>query len=170
MKQYMFLALLCLFGSCDIAGDAPESREPLTCISRLEVFKSQRVMHVYCNDVRVRSYSIQLGFSPKGHKQKEGDGKTPEGDYTITDLNPNSQYYKSAGISYPNAEDRKWAREHGFSPGGDIRIHGLPNGYSDDHKILFSHDWTLGCIALCNADMEELYRHLTPGTPITICP
>jgi len=170
MKHIAFLALLCLYLSCGTSGEEAAVREPIRCISRLEVFKSERLMHVFCEDERVRTYSIQLGFNPTGHKQKQGDGKTPEGEYVITDLNPNSRFYKSAGISYPNAADRQWAREHGYSPGGDIRIHGLPNDYSDDHKILFSHDWTLGCIALCNADMEELYQSLTPGTPITIYP
>lgn len=125
-------------------------------------------MHVYSANEILKSYPIALGFNPIGHKQFEGDGKTPEGVYTINDKNPNSAYFLNLGISYPNAEDIENAEKAGKAPGGDIKIHGMKNGMPDIgsfHKIT---DWTLGCIAVSNTQIQELFDNVPIGTEIEI--
>jgi hypothetical protein len=105
------------------------------------------------------------GFAPEGHKQFEGDGKTPEGEYIIDRRNPNSRFHLSIGISYPNAADRAFARSQGKSPGGDIFIHGRGK-YPGSNR----DDWTWGCIAVTDREMEDIYAMVRNGTPITIKP
>lgn len=108
------------------------------------------------------SYQFELGFAPRGHKLQEGDGRTPEGAYRIDRRNPNSLYHLSLGISYPNANDVAAARARGVHPGGDIFIHGTPR------VVLGKRDWTWGCIAVQNAEMDEIYAMVQTGTPIYI--
>lgn len=125
-------------------------------------------MHLYSQDTVVKTYTIALGFNPIGHKEVEGDGKTPEGQYYIDSKNPNSAYHLNLGISYPNEQDRERAQAMGQSAGGDIKIHGLKNGFGfigEDHS---EKDWTAGCIAVTNEEMEELYRSVSVNTPIEI--
>ena len=112
----------------------------------------------------VKSYFIRLGFNPKGHKRKEGDGKTPEGSYWITHKNPNSAFHKSLGISYPNKKDMMYAEQNGFSPGKDIFIHGGPRNFLKH----FFFDWTEGCIAVTDSEIEEIYNLVNENTPIFI--
>ena len=102
--------------------------------------------------------------NPKGHKRKEGDGKTPEGSYWITHKNPNSAFHKSLGISYPNKQDKIYAEQNGFSPGKDIFIHGGPRNFLKH----FFFDWTEGCIAVTNSEIEEIYNLVNENTPIFI--
>ena len=136
------------------------------------VDKAQRRLDVFAEDKLIRSYSMRLGFNPVGNKEKEGDGKTPEGDYVIDWRNPKSQYYKSLHISYPNAADRKRDAHQGLDPGGDIMIHALPNSMNTKgqplHNYLPKLDWTFGCIAVTNAAMDELWVLVEDGTPIKI--
>jgi murein L,D-transpeptidase YafK len=113
----------------------------------------------------LRQHSMALGFGSTGHKQFEGDGKTPEGRYTIDRRNPNSSFYLSLGISYPNARDRAYAAALGKEPGGDIFIHGQPNRTGSKGP-----DWTAGCIAISNKEMRELYAMVKDGTTIDIFP
>jgi murein L,D-transpeptidase YafK len=134
------------------------------------VFKSQRVMKLYQNNRELKSYKIALGPSSKGHKQQEGDKKTPEGNYSICGKNPKSTYYKSLRISYPNEADRKAAAKRGVSPGGDIMIHGLWNKLAFLGKAHVLHDWTLGCVAVTNAEMDEVWQMIDLGTRIEIKP
>ena len=119
-----------------------------------------------------RSYKIALGGNPVGHKQFEGDRKTPEGLYYIETRNPNSRFHLSLKISYPNEQDRAYAESLGQSPGGDIFIHGAPNEKNSLEKYFyrFKEEWTEGCIALTNRDMEELWSLVGDGTPIMIYP
>ena len=119
-----------------------------TPITRLVVMKSKRQMWAYNQDTLVKIYPISLGKSPIGHKQFEGDKKTPEGIYRINERNPNSAYHKNLGISYPNAEDKTYALSQGKSPGGLIKIHGLPNKFPDIGRQHLRKDWTDGCICL----------------------
>ena len=121
-----------------------------TPITRLVVMKSKRQMWAYNQDTLVKIYPISLGKSPIGHKQFEGDKKTPEGIYRINERNPNSAYHKNLGISYPNAEDKAYALSQGKSPGGLIKIHGLPNKFPDIGRQHLRKDWTDGCIAVTN--------------------
>ncbi|MEJ6396574.1 L,D-transpeptidase family protein [Yoonia sp. 208BN28-4] len=133
-------------------------------VTRIEVFKSLGVMQVLSGNRLLKRYNFELGFAPVGHKQFEGDGKTPEGVYFINRRNPNSRYHLSLGISYPNAADVAYARANGQRPGGDIFIHGTPSEYAGED------DWTWGCIALTNDEMEDLYAMVRDGTPVVIYP
>lgn len=135
----------------------------------LLVDKSDRLLVVYRDGQAVRAYrGIQFGDAPLGHKRFEGDERTPEGRYTIDTRNPQSSYHLSLRISYPNAQDRAFAAQYGRSPGGDIFIHGQPNGLDDSLRM--RGDWTDGCIALTNSEIEELWRIVPDGTPIHIRP
>lgn len=132
----------------------------------LLVDKSERTLIAYKSGRPIRVYrGIRFGDVPMGHKRFEGDERTPEGVYTIDTRNPQSSYHLSLRISYPNAADRTYAEQQGRSPGGDIFIHGQPNGYGGP---ALAYDWTDGCIALSNAEIEELWRLVPDGTPIEI--
>ena len=134
-------------------------------VTYVVVNKADRRMYLLHHDKVLEQYDIKLGFAPEGHKQVKGDGKTPEGVYWIDRRNPNSQFHLSLGISYPNEEDRMRAKELGESPGGDIFIHG--------QKSLFNKgkgDWTWGCIAVTNREIEDIYAMVGDMTPIQINP
>ena len=118
----------------------------------------------------LKTYPIALGFSPVGHKQFEGDGKTPEGRYTINDRNPNSGYHKNLGVSYPNDADRAYAAAQGKSAGGDIKIHGMRNGMGAIGAQHLHRDWTHGCIAVTDGEIDELYALVKPQAEIEILP
>lgn len=142
-----------------------------TQIDKLIVYKSKREMHAFYQDKLIKIYPISLGKSPIGHKQFEGDMKTPEGVYSINDRNPNSAYHKNLGISYPNAQDVAFAKSHGKSAGGAIKIHGIKNGLGDiigaNHLL---KDWTHGCIAVTDHEMDELFVAVVDNAPIHILP
>ena len=141
-----------------------------TPITRLVVMKSKRQMWAYNQDTLVKIYPISLGKSPIGHKQFEGDKKTPEGIYRINERNPNSAYHKNLGISYPNAEDKDYALSQGKSPGGLIKIHGLPNKFPDIGRQHLRKDWTDGCIAVTNEEIDELFNAVVHNAEIDIRP
>ena len=113
----------------------------------------------------LEDYPIKLGFAPVGHKTFEGDGRTPEGLYRIDRRNPNSRFHLSIGIDYPNQLDTEYARSMGKSPGGDIFIHG-----QKDPRQKEKTDWTWGCIAVTNKEIEDVYAMVRDGTPILITP
>lgn len=132
------------------------------------VDKSDRTLTLYADGTALKTYAgIQFGAAPIGHKRFEGDERTPEGRYTIDARNPASAYHLSLRVSYPNAADRAWAAARGRSPGGDIFLHGQPNWLAAGR---IPGDWTDGCIALSNAEIEELWRAVPDGTPIEIRP
>jgi murein L,D-transpeptidase YafK len=132
-------------------------------VTRVVVYKEMRRLYLMNGKRVLRSYRIDLGFAPTGDKTIEGDGRTPEGLYTIDRRNPNSQYHLSLGIDYPRKHDIEKAKALGRSPGGDIFIHG--RGNPTDFLI---RDWTWGCIAVTNDEMEEIYAMVKDGTPIAI--
>ncbi len=139
-----------------------------TKADKITVDKSDRVMILFSAGKEIIRYkNIRLGDAPTGHKQFEGDEKTPEGTYRINGRNPASSYHLSLRISYPNAADRAYARSKGRSPGGDIFIHGQPNKWVGS---TIDRDWTDGCIALSNAEIEQLWKIVPDGTPIIITP
>ena len=129
-------------------------------VTRIQVFKGARVMQFLHHSSLLKQYSFDLGFNPVGHKLQEGDGRTPEGAYRIDRKNPNSRFHLSLGISYPNVSDVAQARARGVSPGGDIFIHGTPS------RWVGQRDWTWGCIAVTNDEMEEIYPMIETGTKI----
>lgn len=139
-------------------------------ISKVRVHKEQRRMELLAGTEVVRSYRISLGRNPVGHKLSEGDSRTPEGLYTLDLRNKSSDYFRSIRISYPNERDRSLASAWGLDPGGDIMIHGLPNGTGDLDFAYAGLDWTEGCIAVTNEEMEEIWELVDVGTPILILP
>lgn len=136
--------------------------------------KSQRRLTVFNKDQALKQYHVSLGYMPMGAKTAEGDGRTPEGAYTIEYKNPNSQFHLSLKISYPNALDIERARIFGVDPGGDIMIHGFPEEDFYLKVATFLHNkmanWTQGCVAVTNAEIEELYALVKVGTRVQICP
>jgi murein L,D-transpeptidase YafK len=137
-------------------------------IDRIVVEKSQRRMELLSDGHVVRSYDIALGFEPDGDKEREGDGRTPEGTYVIEGRNASSSFHRSLKISYPNEADRAAATDRGVSPGGDIFIHGAPNWWLLPGQP--PGDWTRGCIAVTKPEIEEIWRLVADGTPIDIRP
>ena len=133
-------------------------------VTQVLVQKDARRMYLFHNEEVLKAYDFELGFAPVGDKVVEGDGRTPEGLYYIDRRNPNSSFYLSIGISYPNAQDRAEAAAQGQSPGGDIFIHGTPRPFRRQD------DWTAGCIAVTNGEMREIYAMVRNGTPILIQP
>ncbi|MGD9042366.1 MAG: L,D-transpeptidase family protein [Desulfobacterales bacterium] len=116
------------------------------------------------------SFRVAFGANPEGHKQQQGDERTPEGKYVLGYKNAGSAFYKSIHISYPNAKDRAEAHKRGVDPGGDIMIHGQKNGYGKFAAIVQRFNWTDGCIALSDSDMDLVWNAVKPGTPIEIRP
>lgn len=147
----------------------PEDKLPKGIkIDKMIVYKSKRKLLAYSNDKLIKTYKIALGRQPIGAKQYQGDRKTPEGIYYINDKNPNSVCYKNVGISYPNKKDIDNAKTLGKPTGGDIKIHGLPNRLGFIGKFFRRVDWTNGCIAVTNNEMEELYHAIKMGAQIEI--
>lgn len=128
------------------------------------VLKAERRLLLLQQQQPVREFRVGLGFAPDGTKQVSGDGKTPEGRYFVDRKNPQSAYHLSLGINYPTPEDMARAQAMGIDPGGDIFIHGEPNS----GKRRNENDWTAGCIAVRNREIEEIYSRVPLGTPVTI--
>ena len=134
------------------------------------VYKSQRTLHLMKDGQVIAAFPVVFGADPVGHKQKMGDEKTPEGRYVLDYKNSNSAFYKSIHISYPNAKDRRQAKRLGVNPGGDIMIHGQSNGYGWASPIARFFNWTDGCIALNDLDMQQVWESVDSGTKIEIFP
>ena len=130
--------------------------------------KSKRQMTLYRNDKPWRSYQVALGQGGSAPKQQEGDKLTPEGLYYIKNRNPQSIYHKSLRVSYPNPEDTLRAKKMGVQPGGHIMIHGLPNGKGRVGVRHRNKDWTEGCIAVTNEEIEQIWNTVADGTPVEI--
>lgn len=133
-------------------------------VTGIVVHKAPRRMHLLSGNSVLRSFDIGLGGNPLGPKRMEGDGRTPEGAYWIDRRNPNSSYHLSIGISYPNDQDLTFAKALGVPPGGNIFIHGTPR------EVNRKPDWTAGCIAVTNREIEDIYAMVQDGTPIFIHP
>jgi murein L,D-transpeptidase YafK len=142
-------------------------------VDKVVVYKAKRELQLCEGDSVLKRYEIALGKNTAGHKQREGDSRTPEGKYILDWRNSNSKFYLSIHISYPNHEDEKRAKALGVSPGGDIFIHGYPNGISGamwGRYWFLGRDWTDGCIAVSNVAMDEIWASVRDGTPIEIYP
>lgn len=150
--------------------EAPSSFTPPKpgMADRLVVKKSQRRLYLMRGERPLKSYRIALGFQPEGHKRHEGDGRTPEGIYRIDRRSDRSRYHRALHISYPNALDTWRARLQGQSPGGLIMIHGQPSARAGQAPP--AGDWTEGCIAVSNQEIEEIWSLTAVGTPIEILP
>jgi murein L,D-transpeptidase YafK len=134
-------------------------------VDRVVVNKGRREMLLLSGESVVRQYRVALGFEPVGHKEREGDGRTPEGRYTVDRRNPKSNYHLSLHISYPGPADIERARSGGVEPGGDIMIHGVKAGVAHPES-----DWTHGCIAVTDVEMDEIWELVADGTAVEINP
>lgn len=137
---------------------------------RVLVLKKERTLKLLNRGKVIKTYRVALGGEPIGAKTRQGDHRTPEGLYVLDHRNAHSQFHKAIHISYPSARDRSAAREHGVSPGGDVFLHGLPNGYGYIGAAHRLKDWTDGCIAVTNDEIEEIWLAVPDGTPIEIRP
>jgi murein L,D-transpeptidase YafK len=139
-------------------------------VDRIVVYKHERKLLLLSHGREVRSYKVALGSEAVGPKTRQGDHRTPEGIYVLDRRNPNSHFYKAFHISYPNSKDLAAAKKLGVSPGSDIMLHGLGKQYAWVGKAHVLHDWTDGCVAVTNEEMDEMWKMLRIGTPIEIKP
>jgi murein L,D-transpeptidase YafK len=139
-------------------------------VDRVVVLKSERRLMLYAGDERVATYRIALGSDATGHKTFRGDSRTPEGLYTLDYRNKDSQFYRSIHVSYPNDADLAAGIEADVPPGGNVMIHGLPDGKGWIGPLFNLRDWTDGCIAVSNSEIEEIWQAVPDGTPIEIRP
>lgn len=161
--RFIGLSLLILVPVLMHASDFPRADEVL-------IDKSDRELHLIQDGEIFRTFPIALGIRPEGDKKKEGDFRTPEGRYLLDTRNPNSDFFLSIHVSYPNADDRQEALQSGVKPGGAIMIHGQPNEPSRSETYYKTQDWTNGCIALSNSDMIDVWLMTDENTPIEIRP
>ena len=159
-----WLLVISLFGLSTVAQAATSFPQA----DQIVIYKSDRQMLLIRDGKVLKQYRIALGKQPKGHKLKEGDHRTPEGTYYVQARNPKSRYYLALKISYPSSRDKARAQKMGVSPGGDIMIHGM----SDEYRSFWGRikDWTQGCIAVRNHEIEEIWDMVAVGTPIKILP
>ena len=147
----------------EVGCEAEERR-----IDRVLVDKSERTLWAYEAGLPVRAFRVALGGAPVGPKERQGDEKTPEGVYPVIAHKPDSMFHRALRLGYPTPEQAAAAQAAGIDPGGDIMIHGLPNGQGNVGKAHLLSDWTLGCIALTDDEIDWLYRFTADGTPVEI--
>lgn len=164
-----FLLVALVLGFALYGALGPRPLPPLTVqIDHILIDKSDRQLVVYRDGRPLRRYTVSLGFAPEGDKERQGDGRTPEGLFRIDRRNAASRFHLSLGIDYPQPQDVARAAAGSYSPGGDIFIHGQPRGVTGRMRI--ARDWTEGCIAVTNATMDELWRVTPVGTTVEIRP
>jgi murein L,D-transpeptidase YafK len=152
------------------AWATPAGAVALEQADRVLVRKSARRLYLLRNDRLLREFKVALGLAPEGHKLREGDFRTPEGSYQLVERNPDSEFFLSIRISYPNDSDCRRARSRGYEPGGLIMIHGYPNVPTRSPEYYRRTDWTNGCIAVSNGDMVDIWLMTGRNTPIDILP
>lgn len=167
---FLIFALLPFSAGDTLAEKRSPSAPAEIKADKILIEKSKRRLSLMRDGRLLKSYKISLGSNPVGAKTEQGDGKTPEGNYVIDGRNPNSAYHLSLHISYPNAQDKERAKNLGVSPGGAIMIHGLPNGMDWLGSLQEMIDWTQGCIALSNSEIEEVWKGVPDGTEVEIKP
>ncbi|MDH3440033.1 MAG: L,D-transpeptidase family protein [Gammaproteobacteria bacterium] len=170
MSRIQAIACLIAFVSAGIAGISPAAAADFPIADKVLVEKGKRTLHLLKNGVPFRTFKIALGLEPDGDKEREGDQKTPEGLYMLDARNPDSDYFLSIRISYPNRSDRAAARVKGIDPGGAIMIHGQPNVPNFSQAYYAREDWTNGCIAVSNSDMIDIWLMTPDNVPIEIVP
>jgi len=166
----MAAALLLSIVAAFFAGMARAAQQAVVKADRIVVLKSERKLLLLHGGAVQRSYPIALGPHPRGAKRAMGDGRTPEGVYTIDGRHPHSPYHLALHISYPSEADRARSVAAHADPGGDIFIHGLPAWYGNIDPVRFSRDWTRGCISVGNTAIEEIWSAVDNGTPVEIRP
>ena len=171
MRRYLLFALTLLLIAA-VVGFIFQQWQNLRPpkVDKILVEKGTRRLTLLFGSRKLKEYHIALGFSPIGPKEREGDGRTPEGIYTIDFHKPESAFHRALHISYPSAQDNARAVEAGVSPGGDIMIHGFPNGLGALSAAYRLRDWTAGCIAVTDPEIDEIYASVNDGTLIEILP
>jgi murein L,D-transpeptidase YafK len=168
--MHRILAFLVVAPLIIIGAEAHRAAAAIPRVERVVIYKSRQTMQLLAGNEVVRSYQVALGRNPLGHKERAGDFRTPEGAYVIDRHKGDSRFYKSLHISYPNSRDLAAAKNRGLAPGGNIMIHGLPKGFEDLADVHYRRNWTKGCIAVNNAEMDEIWQLVADGTPIVIKP
>lgn len=158
--------LLSIFVLCVLLPQATHAQPQA---DKILILKSKRHLMLISNGQALKAYRISLGKNPVGPKTRRGDNKTPEGTYIIDRRKENSQFFRALHVSYPNSNDLARARQIGADPGGDIMIHGLPNGRTSSWNKRFT-DWTAGCIAVTNQEIREIWHSVADGTVVEIRP
>lgn len=155
----------------------PQDAVLINAIDRIVIMKSRKKLYLFSKENLVKEYNVVFGFGfLNGAKSQDGDGRTPEGIYSIDLKNPNSNYRKALRISYPNKQDQMFAKQNGVNAGGNIMIHGFPVKPIDGlipnevRSIHPNSDWTQGCVGLADDEIDELYKYITVGTVVEICP
>ncbi len=170
-KRYLAATTALLFSALLLWAAAPLTQTPVPVkADSILILKKDHVMELLAGGKVIHTYKVALGRGGLAAKEKEGDGRTPEGHYIIDEKNAVSHYHKALHISYPNADDRERASEMGVLPGGAIMIHGLPNGMQwmgASHRL---YDWTLGCIAVTDPEIDEIWNMVPIGTPVEVRP
>jgi murein L,D-transpeptidase YafK len=166
----ILLATLFAIGAKADAISAVTPDGALRPADRIVVHKASRRMELYRQGAVIANFRVSLGLAPSGHKQREGDFRTPEGSYRLTRRNARSDFFLAVQVSYPEPIDLALARRNGWSPGGLIMVHGLPNDLKYPRDRYLNTDWTDGCIALSNEDMLDFWLLTGQGTPIEIQP
>jgi murein L,D-transpeptidase YafK len=162
-------AFLCVLLGAMLFFSTPVAAQPAKA-DLIVIHKGKRVMELWHEGETIARFRVALGFSPVGHKEFEGDGKTPEGVYTISLKNENSQFYRSMKLNYPNEADKEYARMHRQKPGGLIMIHGLPNDKTAEEVGHPRVDWTNGCIAVTDEEMDDIWEKVEAGTAVLVMP
>jgi len=152
------------------SNSAAQSAPGALRADRIVIEKAAHRLTLFAGDRAVKTYAVALGHGGTAPKTRQGDGRTPEGRYRIDGRNPGSRYHLALHISYPEARDIQAAGARGVSPGGDIMIHGLPNGLGAIGSLHRTTDWTAGCIAVTDDEIEEIWRAVPDGTPVEIRP
>jgi len=168
-RNIMRIVLLCIVGTLMWSGLEYASAS-LARVDKVVVIKGKRLLILMKDGELFKTYRVSLGKRPEGHKIESGDQRTPEGRYILDSKNPKSKYHLAIHISYPNELDTINAQKRGVSPGGGIMIHGLPQHAPHFKEINGYADWTNGCIAVTNPEMEEIWQFVNAGTPIEIKP
>ncbi len=156
--------------ACVLLLSTAQAASEFEVADRVVVRKADRELLLMKGERILKTVKVALGLSPRGHKLREGDFRTPEGSYLLAERNLDSDYFLSIRISYPNDQDVLRANRQGVSPGGQIMIHGQPNRLSHPPQYYRERDWTNGCIAVSNADMVDIWLMTTAQTPIQILP
>ncbi len=167
-RLFAGIAAILLVGAAQPVAEGSASEFPVADLVIVE--KSKRKLHLVKDGEAFRTFTIALGIRPIGDKTQEGDFRTPEGRYLLDSRNPNSEYFLSIHVSYPNQADRLEANRNGVDPGGAIMIHGQPNEPSQSETYYRTQDWTNGCIAVSNSDMIDIWLMTGENTPIEIRP
>lgn len=165
----IFAAIVCAIFAL-VLPPAPQHDAPEQKADSILILKKDHILELLAGGKVIRTYKVALGRGGLAPKEREGDGRTPEGHYIIDSRTAESHYHKALHVSYPNADDRKRAAKLGVAPGGAIMIHGLPNGMGSIGAAHRLYDWTLGCIAVTDEEIDEIWNLAPIGTPVEIRP